>query len=195
MIKLINDDANNIKMAADIIMTDPPFDMSGHDIYKVLSNYDAKHLLLICTLKQLLEFDKYTDFKFSFHLVFDFHSPKKSMSMRQPFYIHYNVVYYKKGKSAFNRSRGHRRDVFTKDYFPSIFSAPRNGRESYAKDIGAMTDLLSYFDVKSVVDPFAGSGTTGLACLDNDINCTLIEIDKDRAAKIKDTFKFLGIFL
>jgi DNA modification methylase len=42
--------------------------------------------------------------------------------------------------------------------------------------------LLSLFpDVKTVIDPFAGSGTTGVACVSQGISCILIEANKEYA--------------
>ena len=61
-----------------------------------------------------------------------------------------------------------------------------------AKNETAIRDMLSFFEVTSVVDMFAGSGTVGLACLELDIDCTLIEKDAQHFKQMKQTFEFLG---
>lgn len=52
---------------------------------------------------------------------------------------------------------------------------------------------MPFFDIESVIDMFCGSGTTGLACLELDIDCTLIEKDPEHFSKMKQTFEFLGV--
>lgn len=195
-ITIINADSAKQSVTADLIMTDPPFEMSGKDLHSILSNYTADHLVLICSMKQLLAFSALTDYRFNFDLVLDLASPKQSKSLQQPFYLHTNVVYFsRKGiKSAFNRKGCKRSDVFTDGYFPSIIRAPRerNDEHGHAKSEQALRDILMCFDVKTVVDPFAGSGTTGLACYELGIDCTLIEKNIDCFDAMKKTFKFLG---
>ena len=46
--------------------------------------------------------------------------------------------------------------------------------------------------MQTVVDMFAGSGTTGLACLELGIDCILIEKSKEHYENAKQTFEFLG---
>ena len=195
-ITLINADSATQSISADLIMTDPPFEMSGKDLYNILINYNVDHLVLICSMRQLLEFSKLTDYRLNFDLVLDIASPKQSKSLHQPFYLHTNVVYFsRKGvKSAFNRKDCKRSDVFTDGYFPSIIRAPRerNDEHGHAKSEQALRDILMCFDVKSVADPFAGSGTTGLACLALGIDCTLVEKNLDFFNAMQKTFKFLG---
>lgn len=195
-ITLINADAATQSVKADMIVTDPPFEMDGKQLADILSNYDADHLLLICSMRQLLDYSKHqTKYKFGFDMVLDIVAPKQSKSLQQPNYTHVNAVYFYRKKSAFNRKRGQRSDVFTAGYFPTIVRAPRERSDNHghAKNQQAIQDILSCFDVKSVVDPFAGSGTTGLACDELNIDCTLIERDHALCEQIRQTFRFLGV--
>ena len=193
-ITLINDDANNHSIKADMIVTDPPFELSGQQIHEIISKYNAPNLLLICSLRQLIEFASLTDYKLGFDFVLDLVTPKQSKSQRQPNYIHAHAVYFYKSKSVFNRKHGERSDVFTKGYCPTIIRAnrERNGEHGMAKNEQAIQDMLSFFEVTSVVDMFAGSGTTGLACYELGLDCTLIEKDVEYFEQMQQTFKFLG---
>ena len=115
-ITLINDDASNHSLTADMIVTDPPFEMTGQQIHEIISKYNAPNLLLICSLRQLIEFANLTNYKMGFDFVLDLVAPKQSKSQRQPNYIHAHAVYFYKSKSVFNRKHGERSDVFTKGY-------------------------------------------------------------------------------
>lgn len=193
-ITLINDDASNHSLTADMIVTDPPFELSGQQIHEIISKYNAPNLLLICSLRQLIEFASLTDYKLGFDFVLDLVAPKQSKSQRQPNYIHAHAVYFYKSKSVFNRKHGERSDVFTKGYCPTIIRAnrERNGEHGMAKNEQAIQDMLSFFEINSVIDMFAGSGTTGLACYELDLDCTLIEKDIEHFEQMQQTFKFLG---
>ena len=193
-ITLINDDASNYSIKSDMIVTDPPFELSGQQIHEIISKYNAPNLLLICSLRQLIEFASLTDYKLGFDFVLDLVTPKQSKSQRQPNYIHAHAVYFYKSKSVFNRKHGERSDVFTKGYCPTIIRAnrERNGEHGMAKNEQAIQDMLSFFEVTSVVDMFAGSGTTGLACYELGLDCTLIEKDVEYFEQMQQTFKFLG---
>jgi site-specific DNA-methyltransferase (adenine-specific) len=60
-------------------------------------------------------------------------------------------------------------------------SSPRANRDAdatghpYQKPIGVLLWLLSLTDAATVLDPFAGSGTTGRACKDLGRKCVMIE--------------------
>lgn len=194
-ITLIHDDARNQHIAADMIVTDPPFEMNGQELHDIISRYSAEHLLLICSLRQLVEFCQKTDYKMGFDFVLDLVAPKQSKSQKQPNYIHAHAVYFYKRKSAFNRKHGVRSDVFTQGYCPTIIRAnsERRGEHGQAKNETAIKDLISFFEISSVVDMFAGSGTTGMACMELDIDCTLIEQDISNFQNLSKKFQFLGI--
>ena len=92
-ITLINDDASNHSLTADMIVTDPPFEMSGQQLHDIISQYNAPNLLLICSLRQLIEFANLTNYKMGFDFVLDLVVPKQSKSQRQPNYIHAQAIH------------------------------------------------------------------------------------------------------
>lgn len=197
-LKVINADAATQQIKADMIVTDPPFEMDGKKLADILSNYDADHLLLICSMRQVLELYKYADhWKLSFQLVMELCVPNRPIHYHLPAYTHCLVCYFTKGKakSKFNRKGCLRADTHEPSYFPSIIHAPRERRteHGHAKNQQALKDVLACFDVKSIVDPFAGSGTTGLVCNDLNIDCTMIEMDKANCDLIAKSLRFFGI--
>lgn len=198
MITLINGSAKDHSGQYDLLFTDPPFEMSGHGFFQSIANIKYDHLLLIASMHQIIDFAKLTDMELSFDLVVSHISPKKSRNYAQPNYLHSNIVYFKKPgiKSAFDRRRIVRQDHYSDDgnhYYPSIFHAPKTDMQyKYQKNQAMIDDLIGAFDVSSVCDPFAGSGTTGLGCLEHGIDCTMIEIDRAAFEIIKRNFRMLG---
>lgn len=61
-----------------------------------------------------------------------------------------------------------------------------------AKNLSAITDLLGSFAVQSVIDPFAGRGTVGLAAAALDMACMLIERDAAHIASAVNALRFIG---
>ena len=196
-IELIHGDARAYRGAADLIITDPPYDMSGKQLADILESIDARHLVLITTMKQLLEFAANSDWKLSFDFVLDAVMPKKSKSIHQPNFTHQTGVYMTKSgaTSVFDRKKRQRSDTFDNNgFWPTVLRAPRNRNDEHgmAKNLASWTDLLGSFDIESVVDPFAGSGTTALAALELDLDCTLVEIDGENCDKIRRSLKFIA---
>ena len=201
-IKLNHADAHEIKTKCDLIFTDPPFDMPGTEVCKIFRSVGCNHLVLICTMKQLLEFVQETKmdskpFELSFDFVLDAVTPKKSKNIHQPHYTHATGAYLiRKGeKSRFNRKLRERSDAFdNKGYWPTVLRAPRErlGDHGMAKNTAAITDILGSFEnVQSVYDPFTGSGTTGLAAYELGLDCELTERDDDYFQQLQKTFRFL----
>lgn len=197
-VTLINGDAADFYGAADVIMTDPPYDIDGARLARILDGIDSDHLVILTTMRQLLAFSAASDWKLSFDFVIDAVVPKNSKSVHQPHYTHQTGVYMTRNgsRSRFDRKRRERSDTFDgKGFWPTVLRAPRDRMRDHAlaKNLTAWTDLLGSFDVTSVVDPFAGSGTTGLAALELGIDCTLVEIDPDACERMRKTFRFAGL--
>jgi DNA modification methylase len=195
---IINSDSLLIKKSADLILTDPPYDLSSIKLNRIISNFNANHLVLITTLSQLINFVKYSDYEFCFDFVIDGVVPKISRSKFVPNYVHQTCAYFKKKgeKSAFNRKLRERSDVFEGNgYWPTIIRAERNNMKEfgYAKNINAIIDILGSFAVKSVIDPFAGSFTTAIAANELNIDSISIEKNKETFNKHKLTLDFLRI--
>lgn len=185
MIYISNKDSSEINLDVDMILTDPPFEMSGAEILRVISGIKYDHLVLICSLHQALDFYKLSNLEFAFDLIIDHKVPRKSFSYCAPNFVHSNIVYFrKKGiKSAFDRRLVQRHDQYSDDsnaYYPSIFTAPKVGMKyKYQKNQLMINDLVGSFEVQSICDPFSGSGTTGLACVEHKKDAYLIEINND----------------
>lgn len=196
-ITLHHDDAQNINITVDLIMTDPPFDMPAAQLSTILDGINSNHLILITTMKQLIDLMKLSTWVLSFDFVLDAVVPKKSMNIHQPNYTHATGIYATRNgaKSLFNRKLKMRSDTFdNKGYWPSIIRAPRErlSEHGMAKNQQAITDVLSAFDVSSVYDPFAGSGTVGFAAYELGIDCTLTERDSAHYAHLTQQFRFLS---
>lgn len=198
-ITLIHGDAANHGLSCDLILTDPPYDMSGAELARILGAFDAPHLVLVTTMRQLLDFLPRTNWRLAFDFVLDGVMPKKSRSYMQPHYQHQTGVYLVRPgvKSAFDRRLRQRYDVFEGNhYWPTIFHAPRDNvqQHGHAKNAQAITDILGSFNVKGVCDPFAGSGSTAVAAYDIEIKCTLIERDAATFENLKRTCRFMSAY-
>lgn len=194
MITIVNGSSKNYQYSADMIFTDPPFDMKAKELNEIISNYNADHLLLITVISQYTEFAKLTNYNFSLDFVLDHVIPKKSRSTSQPNFTHSNVIYMrKKGvKSVFNRKLRQRSDVATQGFYPTIFRASKNQKEyAYAKNLQAITDLLGSFEVNSVIDLFGGAGTIAHACAELNMDCTTIEIKKELTDNLYREMSFM----
>lgn len=194
-ITINHSDAANIKTKTDIIFTDPPFDMPGKALSEILNNIDCDHLLLITTMKQLVELLAASDWHLAFDFVLDAVTPKKSKSLHQPNYTHATGAYLTKNgaKSIFNRKLRQRSDTFDNNgYWPTIIRAPRERLQEHgmAKNEQAIIDILGSFKASRVYDPFAGSGTTALAAIELDMDCELTEICCENIKQLNKTFSF-----
>ena len=195
---IIRGDARNYGKKTDLIFTDPPYEMSGKELSEILDCYECDHLVILTTMKQLIELLNSSGWQLNFDFVWDAVVPKKSKSMMQPNYVHQTGAYLTRNnaKSIFNRKRRGRSDTHDNGYWPTIFRAPRNTNDGHghAKNSQAITDLLGCFDIKDVTDPFAGSGSTMAAAFELEINCTLIEMDAEHFELIKQIAKFMSVY-
>lgn len=195
---MICGDAADYSAESDMIFTDPPYDMPGKRLAAILQNYRASHLVLMTSMRQLLQFIREAPgWQLRFDFVLDAVVPKKSMSKRQPNYVHQTGVYMTQSGAAsvFDRHLRLRSDSFEANgYWPTILRGTRNKTKifDYAKNADAITDLLGSFDVQSVIDPFAGSFTTLLSAYELGISCTGIELDKSRYAQARVLLDFIG---
>ena len=197
-IQLIHGDSRTLDLAADLVMTDPPYDMPGTNLATILGRICSDHLVLVTSMRQLMEFTVAApEWRMSFDFVLDAVVPKKSMNARSPHYTHQTGVYMTRdgARSIFDRKRRQRSDTFDgKGFWPSVLRAPRDRQDEHgmAKNLQAWTDILGSFEAASVVDPFSGSGTTAFAAIELGIDCTCIEIDTETYEAAKKRLKFIG---
>lgn len=194
-IKLNQGNALDFSVTTDLIFTDPPFDMQAKMLSKILDQVICDHLVLITTMKQLIELMHVSKWQLNFDFVLDAVTPKKSKSIHQPNYTHSTGVYLTRNgaKSIFNRKLRQRSDTFDNNgYWPTVIRAPRERFRDHgmAKSETAITDILGSFNVKHVYDPFAGSGTLGFAALALDIDCELTELDDKNFKMIEKDMRF-----
>ena len=191
-------DAESYRARADLILTDPPFDLRGRDLAAILDRYDSRHLVLITSMRQLLELMHASDWELAFDFVLDSVQPKESKSVHQPHYTHSTGVYLRRpgAPSIFDRKRRQRSDVFEANgYWPTVIRAPRERAQQHghAKSTTAITDILGAFDAESVVDPFAGSFTTLIAAAEIGIDAIGIERDRRRCDHAAKSLRFAGV--
>jgi DNA modification methylase len=197
-IQLIHGDSRHLDIAADLIMTDPPYDMPGADLASILGRIQSDHLVLVTSMRQLFEFTVADPgWRLSFDFVLDAVVPKKSMNARSPHYTHQTGVYMTRNgaRSLFNRKLRQRSYTFDgKGFWPSVLRAPRDRQDEHgmAKNLTAWTDILGSFEIGSVVDPFAGSGTTAFSAIELGIDCVAVEIDEPTFLSAKKKLTFLG---
>lgn len=195
-ITINNGSAHDFNVDCGLIFTDPPFEMNGQILKEVFDNVTCDHLFLIATMKQFIELIQCSEWSLNFDVVLDAVVPKKSKSIHQPNYTHSNGFYLTRNnaKSIFNRKLRQRSDTFDNNgYWPSIIRAPRERLREHgmAKNEQAMVDIIGSFEACSIYDCFAGSGTTGFACIELDRSCTLTELDPVLVEKMKQEFRFL----
>lgn len=199
-IQIIHGDAATLSASADLLFTDPPFDLSGKRLAEIVARYDVPHIVLITSMRQAISFIEMlgSEWTLGFDFVLDAVVPKHSKSRHQPHYTHATGLYLRKEPSVFDRKRRPRSDTFDgKGYWPTILRAPRQkmGEFGQAKNEQAVLDLLGSFAVESVIDPFAGSFTTALASAELDLDCTAIEIDEQRCHAAYKLLRFMGASL
>lgn len=201
-IKIIHGDSETVEpCVVDMIFTDPPFEMRGADVSRIIERHSANHLVLITVMHQLLDFNvaHAGAWKFHFDFVLDMPSPRVPRNFRQPHYTHAIGAYFTRTgvKSAFSRKNRVRSDVpDANNFWPTIFRSRRShAGASYAKDDSVITDILGSFEgINKVLDPFAGGGSTGIAADALDISAILIEKDEQQFTEMKKRMRFVGAY-
>jgi hypothetical protein len=197
-VTLIHGDAIEHGCSADLMLTDPPFELQGKALAEIIDQYDTQHLVLITTMRQLIGLLEHSNWQLNFDFVIDAVMPKQSKSIHQPHYLHQTGAYLTKpgAKSVFNRKLRTRSDTFEgKNYWPTIFRASRELKHGHAlgKNEAMITDLLGSFDISTVVDPFAGSCVTGRAAIELGISATLVEREREHVESARQLFRFIGV--
>jgi 16S rRNA G966 N2-methylase RsmD len=166
---------------ADMVFTDPPYQLDIEDVNCALILSKVSHIVLICTFKQAAELYSLRSFDFRFDFVINAHIPKSFMNQKQPYYTHQTGVYFseKDADTIFdcNNAIGVRSE---KAYWHTIIDAPRNTQDKHghAKNIQGLIDVLSGFTAKTVIDMFSGSGSTLIACEKTGRRCYGMELDE-----------------
>ena len=178
----------------DLVVLDPPFDE-----WNVTPKYNGDSVVCFTNFKyrDCVEMHYGTP---RFELVWFFKDGRWT-SHKLPRTTHETILYYgksggayvgeaqdqkpqKKGKGCIGRDKS----LGDRIYIPrknkclnSVLCYPRNVSNAlgcWGKPLPLMRDILAWSDAKKVLDPYAGSGTTGRACKDLGIQCVMIERDE-----------------
>ena len=166
----------------DLVFTDPMYDDTCNKIEafcSILSSIDVDHILLMTTFKQAVQILK-NKFKFRFDLVLNQLVPSSTMNKKVPYYLHKNIIYVtKKEETIFNCDNA--KGVFSEaGYYPSVIESAKNTKNSHglAKNDEGIIKILSGFKAKTIVDFFAGGGSTLIACEKTKRACLSMEIEE-----------------
>jgi len=161
---------------ADMVFTDPPYELKENQLVSVFENIDCNSICLLCTFKQAIFLCNHYHFHFDF--VFIANLPKSFMNKKQPYYLHQTGCYFTKdGKTSFHCSNaiGVRSE---NAYWSTVINAPRDiTKHGHGKSIEGIIHCLSGWSAKVVLDPFIGSGSTLIACEKTNRQCYGMEID------------------
>ena len=87
-VKILHGNNMDFQIKADLLFADPPFEIDGADVYRTILNYDCEHVILMCSIKQLLEFFAVNKvYKLRLDFIFDRVIPMDSKSLKKPNYI------------------------------------------------------------------------------------------------------------
>jgi DNA modification methylase len=181
---------------ADMIFTDPFYNDSIAKILQAISNTGCAHISLMCTQKQIIDFFKeQSEYEFMFDVVFVQNTPNSMMNKKVPYYMHKSLFYAAKKGSKTLFDCDNARGVFSSaGYFPSVIEYKKPKSEHhYAKDPDAIRKYLSGFAAEIIVDLYAGSGTTIIACDALHKKCRAVEINPAFVAVALDLCQASGI--
>lgn len=166
----------------DLVFTDPMYNDETKGFLNVIECIDVKNIVLMTTFKQAISVLNNTGWDFKFDCILYFKTPSSMMNKKVPYYHHKNVFYLTKSSnddSIFSCDNA--KGAFSENgYYPSVIEAKKNTNEEHglSKPIDSIVKLLSGYKAKSVIDLFAGSGSTLIACeKTNRINYS-IELDE-----------------
>lgn len=152
----------------DLVFTDPMYNDETKGFLTVIECLKTFHIVLMTTFKQAISVINDTSWDFKFDCVLFFKTPSSMMNKKVPYYHHKNLFYLTKTKeieSIFNCDNA--KGVFSENgYYPSVIEAKKNTQEEHglSKPIDAIVKILSGYKAKTVIDMFAGSGSTLIAC-------------------------------
>lgn len=166
---------------AEMVFTDPPFDMGWRDIWKSIESTGARGWLVMCGMRQASNLATHDPFGFSFEMVWHFGQCRSVGQQYVPFQTHNMIVVG--GKHSFVRklSRGSFSKTGAQTFVPSVIYAPHTMSQEHGhmKNLEQTTNLLRCFADTVIADPFCGSGTTLLACEELRKVCYAIELSPE----------------
>lgn len=176
----------------DIVVTDPPYDMSTNDVREALAISRADHFVVIARFITLAELATAPGMKWHMDFVLEADVAKGTYDCdHMPHYKHQNVVYLSNGKTGiFSREAAF--GLYKDAYFPSVIPAPRDFKSGHhAKSVEAMYKIIRAFKAKVVMDCFVGAGSTLLACSKAARKCLAMELEPERCQVVIDRWEML----
>lgn len=165
----------------DAVVTDPPYGVGvaewdkdfNRDWVNLIQAKDDCHAFVFWSVDRLLEFVPLPGFKYERVLVW--HKPMSRSNQRAGATWHWEPVFwYRAGKAKLVECVS---DVITVN--PPIFrSHPENVNHPTQKPLGIVKELVRLSGSETILDPFMGSGTTGVACVKLGRKFIGIEIEK-----------------
>ena len=167
--------------AFDIVLTSPPFkdeDVDG-DFWTFYDSF-FKECMRVCSKVCIIIFSAT-----KMNEVIQRYPPKRTMIWGKgvvKYSWRYNPIFVYQKSEDYKVNKYIWSDVFG---IPPLFGI--NKVHKYQDPVDLYSTILSMFkDCKTVLDPFAGSGTTGIAAIRNNMLYTLVDIDARNVEIIKD---------
>lgn len=176
----------------DIVITDPPYDMSTEDVREALAISRSDHFVVIARFITLAQLAVAEGMKWHMDFVLEADVAKGTYDCdHMPHYKHQNVVYLSHEKTGiFSREAAF--GLYKDAYFPSVIPAPRDFKSGHhAKSVEAMYKIVRAFKAKTVMDCFVGAGSTLLACSKAARRCLAMELDPERCQVVIDRWENL----
>jgi len=144
---------------ADIIVTDPPYDLDAHIVMDTAAFFAPRAIILTGGKQAFSLADD--DWKYCLDFVWRTRASRAIPSEFMPLWYHHNIVMLTRGGETLGWHRP------TSGYGSVIEvggSEFENTVMGHGKAVAIFVEMLRGFDWQIVADPFAGTGTTLLAC-------------------------------
>lgn len=178
---IINADISNVNIndQFDFIITDPPYPKEYIHLYEVLAE-KATHwlkpdglLIAMCGQSYLNEIYILLSKHLKYYWTACYLTPGQPTPLRQV-----NVNTNWKPLLIFSRKDG----KYTGKIFGDVCKSEANDKDfhKWGQSVSGMNDIVKKFCIpgQSILDPFCGAGTTGIAAINNDCLFTGIEIEE-----------------
>ncbi len=109
-------------------------------------------------------------------LCFWHHANLINVGAMNDFAFDYEPIFVKWNGSPMLRKEGRKSCFFDHVKPQSNFKGDQQLVHPTQKPVGLISEIVGQLDgVETIIDPFAGSGTTGLACMKHGLKCVLVE--------------------
>lgn len=168
--------------SVDLVLTDPPYGLPGEEDFSLVQ--EALKEMMRISKTQIIILDwrnplSVEDGKFA-ELVWEYGWVSGGRTKSNHFYPTHNTIHFLgENNIRFDTKEGSilkRRPGFSS---PRQCSYAKKSGHPYEKPLKLMEHLIKMTNAKTILDPFMGSGTTGVAC--KNLNRNFIGIEMDSA--------------